>query len=112
VTPFEEAVDAVLRAIPPGEVVTYGEVAEEAGYPGRARAVGHLLAASGGQYPWWRVVAANGRLVPGHEADHARRLREEGVEAGDGRVRRMGSVRRAGGGSEARRRGSEARGEL
>jgi alkylated DNA nucleotide flippase Atl1 len=91
-TPFEEAVDAVLRPIPRGDVVTYGEVAEEAGFPGRARAVGHMLAASGGRYPWWRVVAANGRLVPGHEAEHARHLREEGVDAVDGRVRRMGSA--------------------
>ena len=74
----------MLRALPPGEVVTYGEVAEEAGFPGRARAVGHLLARTGGGYPWWRVVTATGRLVPGHEADQAERLRAEGV-SGEGR---------------------------
>lgn len=60
-------------------MATYGEVAIEAGFPGAARAVGALLAASEGTLPWWRVVAANGRLVPGHEAEHARRLRAEGV---------------------------------
>jgi methylated-DNA-protein-cysteine methyltransferase-like protein len=70
----------VLRDLRPGEVVTYGEVAAEAGYPGAARAVGHLLATSGGDdLPWWRVVTATGRLVPGHEAEHARRLRADGV---------------------------------
>ena len=36
-TSFEEAVLEVLRSLKPGEVVTYGEVAELAGYPGRAR---------------------------------------------------------------------------
>src|SRR4029453_10198830 len=35
-TPFEEAVVAVLGSLGPGDVVTYGEVAAEAGYPGRA----------------------------------------------------------------------------
>src|SRR4051812_35091780 len=37
---FEPAVEAVLVAIPAGEVMTYGEVAAEAGFPGAARAVG------------------------------------------------------------------------
>lgn len=84
---FEDAVDRVLRAIPEGMVMTYGEVATEAGFPGAARAVGRVLAVSGGEYPWWRVVAATGRLVPGNEAEHARRLRAEGVDVGPGRVR-------------------------
>jgi len=86
---FEDAVEEVLRAIPRGEVMTYGEVAAEAGYPGAARAVGTLLSRSGGALPWWRVVAANGRLVPGHEPEHARRLRAEGVKVVDGRRVRM-----------------------
>jgi methylated-DNA-protein-cysteine methyltransferase-like protein len=67
-------------------VATYGEVAAEAGYPGAARAVGNVMARSDG-LPWWRVVAANGRLVPGHEAEQARRLRAEGVLVAGGRVR-------------------------
>lgn len=85
---FEQAVDRVLSGLGPGDVVTYGEVAAEAGRPGAARAVGRLLAGSGGRWSWWRVVTATGRLVPGHEAEHARRLRGEGVEVVDGRVRR------------------------
>jgi methylated-DNA-protein-cysteine methyltransferase-like protein len=75
---FTVAVRTVIEAIAPGEVATYGEVAEEAGYPGAARAVGGVLARSEG-LPWWRVVAANGRLVPGHEREQARRLRAEGT---------------------------------
>ncbi len=76
---FGQAVRAVIESIPAGEVMTYGEVALEAGRPGAARAVGHLLAASDGSLPWWRVVNATGRLVPGHERDQARHLRREGV---------------------------------
>ncbi len=75
---LEDAVIEVLHRLAPGEVVTYGEIAAEAGYPGRARAVGHILATTNG-LPWWRVVNASGRLVPGHEAEQARRLRAEGV---------------------------------
>jgi methylated-DNA-protein-cysteine methyltransferase related protein len=85
-TDFEQDLDRVLRALRPGEVVTYGEVAQEAGRPGAARSVGAFLAGSGGAYPWWRVVTATGRLVPGQEHDQARRLRAEGVELRNGRV--------------------------
>lgn len=84
---FVEAVEAVVRALEPGEIATYGEIAEEAGYPGAARGVGRVMATSEG-LPWWRVVAANGRLVPGHEDEHARRLAGEGVAVENGRVRR------------------------
>ncbi|MFP3900261.1 MAG: MGMT family protein [Acidimicrobiia bacterium] len=83
---FEQAVVAVLQSLQPGEVVTYGEVAAEAGHPGAARAVGRVLATSGDGLPWWRVVASDGRLVPGNEREHARRLRDEGVAVDAGRV--------------------------
>jgi methylated-DNA-protein-cysteine methyltransferase-like protein len=86
-TPFEQAVVAVLASLRPGDVVTYGEVAAEAGYPGRARAVGRILATSDQDLPWWRVVTTTGRLVPGHEVEHATRLRAEGVPVTDGHVR-------------------------
>lgn len=78
----------VLQSLRPGEVVTYGEVAAEAGFPGAARAVGNLLAGGGDHgLPWWRVVTSAGRLVPGHEAEHAARLRAEGVAVAGGVVR-------------------------
>lgn len=83
---FEQAVAEVLESLGVGDVVTYGEVAAEAGYPGAARAVGRFLAQQGSGYPWWRVVTAQGRLVPGNESEHAARLRDEGVTITDGRV--------------------------
>jgi methylated-DNA-protein-cysteine methyltransferase related protein len=87
---FEVAVVRVLRSLRPGDVVTYGEVALEAGYPKLARAVGALLAGGEHQVPWWRVVDSSGRLVPGHELDQAARLRADGVEVDEAarRVRR------------------------
>lgn len=78
---------AVITSLRRGDVATYGEVAAEAGYPGAARAVGRILALGDDDLPWWRVVTATGRLVPGHEAEHARRLRSEGVRVVDGHVR-------------------------
>ena len=83
---LEERVLDVLRALVPGEVVSYGDVAEDAGFPGRARAVGHLLATTAIEVPWWRVVTSNGRLVPGHEAVQAQRLLAEGARIASGRV--------------------------
>ncbi len=84
---FTERVLAVLRLLGSGEVVTYGEVAAQAGSPGAARAVGHVLASNDG-CPWWRVVTAEGRLVPGLEREQTRRLRAEGVEVVGGSVAR------------------------
>jgi methylated-DNA-protein-cysteine methyltransferase-like protein len=82
---FADDVTAVVRALSPGQVVTYGEVAAEVGRPGAARAVGGVLRASRG-LPWWRVVAASGRVNPFAVAEATRRLRSEGVEVRDGRV--------------------------
>ena len=83
---FSEEVASVLMSLEPGEVVSYGEVAEEAGFPGAARAVGNLVRTTPG-LPWWRVVARSGRLAPGHEKRQAELLRAEGVMIVDGRVR-------------------------
>jgi methylated-DNA-protein-cysteine methyltransferase related protein len=76
---FAERVVRVVAGTRPGEVVTYGEVAAEAGSPGAARAVGRVLRTTDATLPWWRVVSASGRLVPGIETEHADRLEAEGI---------------------------------
>lgn len=86
-TEFERAVGAVLDRLEPGDLVTYGDVAAEAGYPGAARAVGSILRRSDGIFSWWRVVSASGRLLPGHEVEQTERLTAEGIEVRDGRIR-------------------------
>jgi len=83
---FAQQVVAVVASIKKGDVMAYSEVAAEAGKPGAARAVGGILRRHGEGLPWWRVVAANGRLVPDGEREHSRRLRAEGVTLKNGRV--------------------------
>jgi septum formation protein len=87
---FRTRVESVVAGLRRGEVVSYGDVAAEAGFPGAARAVGSILASPGPgrDLPWWRVVTASGRLVPGHETEHARRLKAEGVTLAGGKVAR------------------------
>ena len=82
--PAHEAILKVIRRIPPGFVATYGDVAERAGLPGRARLVGTILRGSHGVLPWHRVVGAGGVLSVGKHAPHAAltqrmRLEKEGV---------------------------------
>jgi len=78
----------VIHSLREGEVVTYGDIAEDSGYPKRSRLVGHILANTDEDVPWWRVVNSVGRLVPGHEREQAAQLRSEGVKVTDGRVRK------------------------
>lgn len=84
-TDFEAAVVAVLESTEPGDVMSYGEIAAEAGWPGAARAVGGVLKRVP-DLPWWRVVAANGRLIPHDPERHAEALAAEGVATRNGRV--------------------------
>src|SRR4051794_32159553 len=85
--PQATAILAVVAAIPAGRVTTYGAVAQRAGLPRRARLVGKVLSRlpSGSQVPWYRVVAAGGRIAfPDGSPSRKRqiqRLRLEGVDA-------------------------------
>lgn len=78
----------VIARVPRGRVITYGQVAEAAGFPGAARLTVRALWAGQG-LPWHRVVAAGGRIaLPGPEGEEQRlRLRLEGVTFRGGRVR-------------------------
>lgn len=80
-----EALYIALSQIPPGNVVSYGQLAELAGLGRAARWVGRTLSQlpDGTALPWHRVIAANGRLslpagtVSGEE--QRARLRAEGI---------------------------------
>ncbi|HUR21212.1 MAG TPA: MGMT family protein [Vicinamibacterales bacterium] len=62
-TVFTRKVFHVLRRIPAGRVVTYGDVARLAGRPGAARAVGQIMRrADEPGLPYHRVIAAGGRV--------------------------------------------------
>ncbi|MEU7200642.1 MGMT family protein [Streptomyces sp. NPDC045470] len=101
---YAERVLGVAELIPPGRVMTYGDVAEwlageePPGEPGQGppsgggpagagagrrvggpRQVGRVMALYGGAVPWWRVVRADGQLLPGSELRALAHYREEGT---------------------------------
>lgn len=82
---FYEQVYALVRRVPPGRVMTYGQVALELGAPAAARAVGYALHSlpANNDVPWWRIVNARGAVSlkgRGAQADLQRQLLEaEGV---------------------------------
>ena len=102
-TEFTARVLTTVRRIPRGKVATYGDVAELAGRPGAARAVGNIMKDCGRpDVPCHRVVAAGGRLggYGGNESTKRRLLQAEGVSFSGARLklaehrwrRRVGSV--------------------
>jgi alkylated DNA nucleotide flippase Atl1 len=80
-TPADDFASDVLDtvdAIPPGHVMSYGDIAEYLGRGG-PRQVGRVMATCGGAVPWWRVIHADGSLLAGHERSALRQYREEGT---------------------------------
>lgn len=83
---------AAVKALRPGEVAGYGEVARRAGLPGRARLVARILSAGDEPgLPWHRVLRSDGRIAfpPGSAGfdEQVQRLRAEGVRVEAGRVK-------------------------
>lgn len=85
-TALADEIVAIVAALAPGEVVSYGDVAHDAGRAGAARAVGAVLATTDADLPWWRVVRGDGRLVTAKALAQAALLRAEGVTVRGGRV--------------------------
>jgi methylated-DNA-protein-cysteine methyltransferase related protein len=61
---FYACVYALVRQVPPGKVVTYGQVAALLGQPRAARAVGYALRflPAGTDVPWHRVINHRGQI--------------------------------------------------
>ncbi|MFF7972074.1 MGMT family protein [Streptomyces sp. NPDC007905] len=92
---YAERVLEVAERIPPGHVMTYGDVAEwlegesaeRPALPGGSgggrrvgpRQVGRVMALYGSAVAWWRVVRADGVLLPGHELRALAHYRAEGT---------------------------------
>lgn len=75
---FASRVLDVAESIPPGRVMSYGDIAEYVGQGG-PRQVGRVMALLGGAVPWWRVVHADGSMLAGHEREALRHYRSEGT---------------------------------
>jgi len=83
---------AALAQIPAGYVMSYGELAQQAGLGRAARWVGRVLSQlpEDSRLPWHRVVRSDGRLGLNADSPSAlkqcQRLRSEGVMVENGRV--------------------------
>lgn len=86
-TSFEEKVLQIVRTIPSGHVMSYGQVALYTGNPNHAREAGAAMRSLGDQtnFPWWRVLNSEGRISiadnPDADAEMQQELlKKEGVE--------------------------------
>ena len=89
-------VEEVVADIPPGRVMTYGDVAACCGYPGAARRVGAIAHEGDSGLPWHRVVASGGRLASSNGLDpdwQSEALTAEGVQISGGRIQDFNEVR-------------------
>ena len=86
-----------MRQVPAGSVTTYGDVGAALGSKNVARHVGYAMAAvpPDSDVPWWRVVAAGGRLSqqPDSAERQRRHLAEDGVEVRNLRVQQFAQRR-------------------
>jgi O-6-methylguanine DNA methyltransferase len=93
---FTARVLSLVRRIPPGRVVTYGDIAAAAGHPRAARAVGNIMRGCGVPgVPCHRVVAAAGQLggYGGYLGLKRDLLRAEGVRVVGSSIRDFGARR-------------------
>ena len=73
-----------VSVVPPGFVASYGQIADLAGLPGRARLVGkHLTDEFKGQtIPWHRIVRSDGKIAFPIGSDKAEEQRQKLIEEG------------------------------
>ena len=74
---FYARVYALVGQIPPGRVVSYGQIAWALGAPRMARQVGWAMRCCPDDIPWQRVVKDSGEIAGGGHADFRRILLEE-----------------------------------
>ncbi|WP_280247090.1 MGMT family protein [Nocardia abscessus] len=80
-----EQVRALVASVPPGRVVTYGDIAAVAGLS-TPRTVGWIMRTDAADLPWHRVLGASGKPAAHLARRQLRLLAEEGVPIRDGRV--------------------------
>ncbi|MDN4619110.1 MGMT family protein [Paenibacillus sp. PsM32] len=85
--PFTKHVIRIIQAIPYGKVMTYGQIAAEAGSPRAARQVVRVLHSMSKKYdlPWHRVVNSKGEIAIADDESRFLQqmlLEEEGIEFG------------------------------
>jgi methylated-DNA-protein-cysteine methyltransferase-like protein len=86
---FKTLVYEYVAQVPPGKVVTYGQIAAYCGKPRAARIVGGVAHYGDPALPWQRVVKVDGSLAEGFYGGitgHEEALRAEGVTIVGGKV--------------------------
>ncbi|PFO08017.1 DNA methyltransferase [Bacillus sp. AFS076308] len=86
-TPFTENVIKIIRSIPEGKVMTYGQIAALAGSPRAARQVVRVLHSMSRKYelPWHRVINSQGKIALSEDESYHEQLfslESEGVKIG------------------------------
>lgn len=81
----------IVRKIPKGKVVPYGDLGKMLQNPATGFQVGRMMASAPHRVPWWRVVAKDGSLPihkrsPKLRSEQERRLKSEGVRFKGGRI--------------------------
>lgn len=97
-SPFKAKVIEIIRMVPQGKVVSYGQVAAYTGAPRAAREVGWVLREAKEDMPWWRVLNNAGKIsIDGNmSADknlQRKLLENDGVEVGENFVLDMEKYR-------------------
>jgi methylated-DNA-protein-cysteine methyltransferase related protein len=85
--PFTERVVEIIKNIPEGKVMTYGQIAREAGSPRAARQVVRALHSMSRKHrlPWHRVVNAKGQIALKDDESYTEQLfslESEGIQIG------------------------------
>ena len=75
---FTDRVLDLVERIPPGQVLSYGRIAELL-QEGGPRQVGRVMSLEGAAVPWWRVVRADGTLPDSHGPEALQNYWAEGT---------------------------------
>ncbi|MHA6259085.1 MGMT family protein [Sporosarcina sp. CAU 1771] len=86
--PFTERVIQIIKGIPTGHVMSYGQIAAAAGSPRAARQVVRILHSMSDKYelPWHRVINAQGEISFTGKDQHALLVAEGIIFKANGKV--------------------------
>jgi len=88
---FRDEVFRLVKSIPNGRVMTYGQIAALCGHPGAAQVVGQIAHFGPEELPWHRVVNIKGGMASGFtwggRQGQAKMLADEGVVVADEKLR-------------------------
>jgi len=89
---FASHVLDVVDSIPPGRVMSYGDIAEHLAEGAGPRQVGRVMAVYGGAVAWWRVIHSDGTPAPGHDSRALQHYLAEGTPLRSARPQRVAVV--------------------